>query len=84
MRRDGGLEAIGVQLGSGCADGARRRERLYIIIDEAPSVLPRSSRDRLQEFFLTRTAEEWEAWARERDLPISALRAAASMQGDSE
>jgi alpha-methylacyl-CoA racemase len=42
------------------------------------------SHARLQEFFLTRTAEEWEAWARERDLPISALRAAASMQRDSE
>ncbi len=36
----------------------------------------------LQEFFLTHTAEEWEAWARERDLPIAALRPAAPIEED--
>jgi crotonobetainyl-CoA:carnitine CoA-transferase CaiB-like acyl-CoA transferase len=34
---------------------------------------PSPSREQLQRFFLTRTAAEWEQWARERDLPISAL-----------
>ena len=42
------------------------------------------TRAQLQEFFLTRTAEEWEAWARERDLPIAVLRPAEPIQGDTQ
>jgi len=34
-----------------------------------------SDRAALEAAFLTRTADEWEAWARERDLPIAAVRA---------
>ena len=33
-----------------------------------------SDRAALEAAFLARTAEEWEAWARERDLPIAAVR----------
>jgi alpha-methylacyl-CoA racemase len=40
------------------------------------------TRAQLQEFFLTQSAEEWEAWARERDLPIAALRHAAPIEED--
>lgn len=31
-------------------------------------------REQLQAVFLTRTAEQWEAWAAERDLPLAAVR----------
>jgi len=40
------------------------------------------TRAQLQEFFLTQSAEEWEGWARERDLPIAALRPAAPIEED--
>jgi crotonobetainyl-CoA:carnitine CoA-transferase CaiB-like acyl-CoA transferase len=32
------------------------------------------SREALQSAFAARTADEWEAWARERDLPLVAVR----------
>lgn len=43
------------------------RRRLYVALD-----LPDGAS--LAEAFLTRTADEWESWAQERDLPIVALR----------
>ncbi len=36
--------------------------------------LPELTRPALEEVFRSRTAEEWEAWARERDLPLVAVR----------
>lgn len=37
--------------------------------------LPSASRDEFARVFLTRTSAEWEAWAKEHDLPIAAVRA---------
>jgi alpha-methylacyl-CoA racemase len=36
--------------------------------------LNEASKEDLEETFLRKTAEEWEKWARERDLPLAALR----------
>ncbi len=38
--------------------------------------LPEVDRDTLERAFRTRTAEEWETWADERDLPLAAVRGA--------
>ena len=36
--------------------------------------LQEATREDLEEAFSRKTAEEWEEWARERDLPLAALR----------
>lgn len=41
-------------------------------------------RDALRAAFARRTADEWEAWARERGLPIAAIRSAATAGSDRE
>lgn len=44
-------------------------EKLLLELD-----LEEATRENLEEAFSHRTAEEWEQWARERDLPLAALR----------
>jgi crotonobetainyl-CoA:carnitine CoA-transferase CaiB-like acyl-CoA transferase len=44
-------------------------ERLLLELD-----LEDATREDLEEAFVQKTAKEWEQWARERDLPLAALR----------
>jgi len=36
--------------------------------------LPKATREALEDIFATRTADEWETWALERDIPLAAVR----------
>ena len=42
--------------------------------------LQTANHEELTSVFLTRTAEEWQTWAAERDLPIAALREAPPVE----
>lgn len=79
-----GLTRPGALLGGGLAEYniyaassgwialAALEQHLFDAVRQALG-LADATRDRLQEIFRTRSAEEWEAWALERNLPISRI-----------